>query len=53
MYDPRQMISNVLPRPLEDIPGITTEVRRIEENKQQTQTPVNEQVNVAPPPKTK
>jgi hypothetical protein len=53
MYDPRQVISNVLPRPLDDIPGITTEVRRIEENKQQTQTPVNEQVNVAPPPKTK
>jgi hypothetical protein len=52
-YDPRQMISNVLPRPLEDIPGITTEVRRIQDNKQQTQTPVNEQVNVAPPPKTK
>jgi hypothetical protein len=51
--DPRQVISNVLPRPLEDIPGITTEVRRIEENKQQSQTPVNEQVNVAPPPETK
>jgi hypothetical protein len=51
--DPRQVISNVLPRPLDDIPGITTEVRRLEENKQQTQTPVNEQVNVAPPPKTK
>jgi hypothetical protein len=49
--DPRQMISNVLPRPLEDVPGIITEVRRVEENKQQTQTPVNEQVNVPPPPK--
>jgi hypothetical protein len=49
-YDPRQVISNVLPRPLEDVPGITTEVRRIEENQQQAQTPVKEQVNVAPPP---
>jgi len=51
--DPRQVIKDVLPRPLEDVPGITTEVRRLEENKQQTQTPVNEQVNTAPPPTTK
>ena len=51
--DPRQVIKDVLPRPLEDIPGITTEVRRVEENEQQTQTPVNEQVNTAPPPATK
>jgi hypothetical protein len=51
--DPRQVIKDVLPRPLEDVPGITTEVRRVEENKQQTQTPVNEKVNTAPPPTTK
>jgi hypothetical protein len=51
--DPRQVIKDVLPRPLEDVPGITTEVRRVEENKQQSQTPVNQQVNVAPPPTTK
>ncbi|HEY6661903.1 MAG TPA: YdbH domain-containing protein [Sphingomicrobium sp.] len=51
--DPRQVIKDVLPRPLEDIPGITTEVRRIEEEKAQSQTPVNEQVNTAPPPTTK
>jgi hypothetical protein len=51
--DPRTLIKDVLPRPLEDVPGITTEVRRIEEQKQQTQTPVNEQVNTAPPPTTK
>jgi hypothetical protein len=51
--DPRQVIKDVLPRPLEDIPGITTEVRRVEEQKQQSQTPVNEQVNTAPPPVTK
>ena len=37
--DPRQVIKDVLPRPLEDVPGITTEVRRLEENQQQTQTP--------------
>ena len=48
--DPRTVIGDVLPRPLEDVPGITTEVRRVEEEKQQTQTPVNQQVNVAPPP---
>jgi hypothetical protein len=51
--DPRTLIKDVLPRPLEDVPGITTEVRRIEEQKQQTQTPVTEQVNTAPPPTTK
>jgi len=52
--DPRTVINDVLPRPLEDVPGITTEVRRVEENQQQTQTPVNQQVNFAPPPpKTK
>jgi hypothetical protein len=51
--DPRQVIKDVLPRPLDEIPGITTEVRRIEEEKQQTQTPVKDQVNVSPPPTTK
>ncbi|GAA4721795.1 YdbH domain-containing protein [Sphingomonas lutea] len=48
--DPRQVIGDVLPRPLEDIPGIATEVRRIEEQQTQTQTPVDEQVETAPPP---
>ena len=48
--DPRSVLGDVLPRPLEDVPGITTEVRRVEEQKQQAQTPVNDQVNVAPPP---
>jgi len=51
--DPREVIKDVLPRPLEDIPGITTEVRRVDEQQQQTQTPVNQQVNTAPPPNTK
>ena len=51
--DPRTVIGDVLPRPLQDVPGITTEVRRIEENQQQTQTPVTEQVKTSPPPTTK
>jgi hypothetical protein len=48
--DPRTVIGNALPRPLEDVPGITTEVRRVEEQKQQSQTPVTEKVTTAPPP---
>ena len=48
--DPRLVIGDVLPTPLEDIPGIVTEVRRIEEQQTQTQTPPAEQVNTAPPP---
>ena len=48
--DPRRVISDVLPRPIDEIPGITTEVRKIEEQQQQTQTPPAEQVNTAPPP---
>jgi hypothetical protein len=51
--DPRQVIKDVLPQPLDEIPGITTEVRRLEESNDQTQTPVNEQVNTSPPPPTK
>jgi len=52
MQDPRTVIGDVLPRPLGDVPGITTEVRKLENEQQQTQTPVPEQVNVAPPPGT-
>ena len=48
--DPRQVISDVLPRPLEDVPGIVTEVRRVEEQQTQSQTPPDEQVNTSPPP---
>jgi hypothetical protein len=54
--DPTDVISGALPRPLKDIPGIVTEVRRLEEQKQQTQTPVDEQVTVGTkpePPTTK
>lgn len=45
--DPRQQIDTVLPRPLEDVPGIVTEVRR-EESQQQSQTPVEETVTPTP-----
>ncbi|MEO6198409.1 MAG: YdbH domain-containing protein [Sphingomicrobium sp.] len=52
--DPRSLIRDVLPRPLDDIPGITTEIRRVEQQNTQTQTPVDHKVDVAPPlPATK
>ena len=47
--DPTSVIAPVLPFPI-DAPGLTTEVRRIEEEKSQTQTPPNEQIETAPPP---
>ncbi|MGH6659308.1 MAG: intermembrane phospholipid transport protein YdbH family protein, partial [Sphingomicrobium sp.] len=37
--DPRRMLGDILPRPLDEIPGITTEVRRLEEHEAQSQTP--------------
>ncbi|MEO5612005.1 MAG: YdbH domain-containing protein [Sphingomicrobium sp.] len=50
--DPRQVISVVLPHPLDEVPGIVTEVRRLEEQQTQTQTPVQEKVEMStkPPP---
>jgi hypothetical protein len=48
MRDPRAIISTTLDQPLEEIPGITTEVRRREEDASQTQTPVDEQVTPEP-----
>jgi hypothetical protein len=39
----------VLPRPLDEVPGITTEVRRKDEDQSQTQTPVEEKVETNPP----
>jgi hypothetical protein len=48
--DPRAVASQALPFPLEDVPGITTEVRRIEEQQTQTQTPVDQPVEVDTPP---
>jgi hypothetical protein len=47
--DPRQQIDTVLPRPLEDVPGIVTEVRREDEEQQKSQTPVKETVTPTPP----
>jgi hypothetical protein len=47
--DPREQIGTVLPRPLEDVPGIVTEVRREDEVQQQSQTPVQETVTPTPP----
>ncbi len=46
--DPRQQIDTVLSRPLEDVPGIVTEVRRVEGVQQQSQTPVKETVTPTP-----
>jgi translocation and assembly module TamB len=48
--DPQEVISGALPRPLKDVPGIVTEVRRIENEQTQTQTPVDEQVTVSAKP---
>ena len=48
--DPPDVISGALPRPLKDVPGIVTEVRRIEEEQTQTQTPVDEQITVSTTP---
>jgi len=46
--DPRQQIDTVLPRPLEDVPGIVTEVRRRADEQRQSQTPVEETVTPTP-----
>ena len=43
LRDPRTLIDSTLDRPLGNIPGIVTEVRRREEDSSQTQTPVEEQ----------
>jgi len=50
--DPRQIIQEVLPRPLDDIPGIATEVRRKDEEQTQTQTPVENNIQPIPPTPT-
>ena len=48
--DPRQVIADVLPVPLDEVPGIVTEVRRKDEEQSQSQTPVEENVTTNPPP---
>jgi len=47
--DPRQVIEDVLPRPLAEVPGIVTEVRRKDEEQTQSQTPVEETTVPIPP----
>jgi len=47
MRDPRSLISTTFDVPLEGVPGITSEVRRREEDTTQTQTPVVETVTPA------
>lgn len=42
--DPTTVIEPALPRPLKDVPGITVESRRIEEEQQQSQTPVDQKI---------
>jgi hypothetical protein len=46
--DPTKTIEPALPRPLDQVPGIIVETRRIEEEKQQSQTPVDEKVTKTP-----
>lgn len=50
MSDPRKVIGTVLPVPLEAIPGIATEVRRVDEDKTQTQTLVPPDATQTPNP---
>ncbi|GAA4015514.1 hypothetical protein GCM10022280_12850 [Sphingomonas swuensis] len=47
LRDPRTLIDTTLDRPLGNIPGIVTEVRRREEETDQTQTPVVEKTEPA------
>ncbi len=48
--DPRPVIRDVLPVPLDEIPGVVTEVRNRGETSEQTQTPVKDNVTVSPTP---
>lgn len=50
MKDPTQVIGSVLPRPLEDVPGIVTEVRRQEDTMTQAPATGNPQVNTSTKP---
>jgi len=46
--DPTETIEPALPRPLDEVPGIVVETRRLEEEKRQSQTPVDEKVTKTP-----
>ncbi len=51
--DPRSVIRDVLPVPIDQIPGVVTEVRRREESQTQTQTPVDQKIELSTTPKSK
>ena len=51
--DPRSVIRDVLPVPIDQIPGVVTEVRRREESQTQTQTPVEQKIEISTKPKSK
>jgi len=42
------VIEPTLPRPLKDVPGIVVETRRIEEEQDQSQTPVDQKITTTP-----
>ncbi|WP_118856862.1 intermembrane phospholipid transport protein YdbH family protein [Sphingomonas mesophila] len=48
--DPRNVIREVLPAPIDQIPGVITEVRRKEQTSEQTQTPVDQKIDVTTKP---
>jgi translocation and assembly module TamB len=48
--DPRGVIRDVLPVPIDQIPGVVTEVRRREESQQQSQTPVSQDIDISTTP---
>ena len=51
--DPRSVIRDVLPVPIDQIPGVITEVRRREDSQTQTQTPVDQKITISTSPKSK
>ena len=51
--DPRNVIRDVLPVPIDQIPGVVTEVRRREDSQTQTQTPVNQKIELTTKPNSK
>jgi len=46
--DPRRLVNDALPVSLDDIPGIATDVRRTDQDQAQTQTPVDQKIEVTP-----
>ncbi|MCY7279715.1 MAG: YdbH domain-containing protein [Sphingomonas bacterium] len=53
MQDPRGVIRDVLPVPLDQIPGVVTEVRRREESQTMQQTPVEQKIKISTTPPSK